>query len=74
MENTYKVEWETFDPLFDDGFSIGNDIHSEVVVFSWERALEVFTEQVKHDFCHACFVTILVDGKEYDEPILSYCP
>ena len=71
MNNWYKVEWETFDPLFDDGISIGNDIHSEVVVCGWERACEVFMDTIKNDFCHACFVSLL---EHSDEPILSYCP
>ena len=71
MNNWYKVEWETFDPLFNDGLSIGNDIHSEICVYSWERALELFNQKIKEDFCHACFVS-LIDTP--DEPILSYCP
>lgn len=72
MNNWYKVEWETFDPLFDDGLSIGNAIHSEVTVYGWERACEVFMDNVKNDFCQACFVSKVND--EENESILSYCP
>ena len=75
MDNYYKVEWEMFDPLFDDGMSIGSDIHSEVVVYGWKRACEVFKNTVENSFCHACFVTLIEDvGNESNDPILSYCP
>ena len=71
MNNWYKVEWETYDPLFDDGVSIGNNIHSEVTVCGWKRACEVFRNNIENDFCRACFVSLL---EHSDEPILSYCP
>jgi len=75
MNNYYKVEWEMFDPLFDDGVSIGNDIHSEVIVVGWERACDLFAELIKKPLCHACFVTMIEDiGNEPNDPILSYCP
>lgn len=75
MNNLYKVEWEMFDPLFDDGMTIGGDVHSEVVVYSWERACQLFSQKIKNDFCRACFVTRIEDiGNEPNDPILSYCP
>ena len=71
MDIWYKIEWETFDPLFNDGVSIGTDIHSEVTVCGWDRVCKVFMDTIKNNSCHACFVSRVGYS---DEPILSYCP
>lgn len=75
MKDFYKVEWVTFDPFFDDGMSIGNDINSDVVVYGLERAKELFIEKMKDDSCRYCTVTPCGETDDFPyNPILTYCP
>lgn len=75
MKDFYKVEWITYDPLFDDGMSIGNEINSDVVVYGLERAKELFLEKMENDFCRYCSVTLCGDTDDSPhDPILTYCP